>query len=586
MKNMGYSSASNDRSGPMIVLPVLRRHIPEIIFFAFIFCSFTTPIEDGDFFWHIKTGEWIWNNRAMPSTDPFSFTVAADNPLRPSSGRVQFTLKQYWLGQLALYGIWSAAGAYGIVMLRSFLYLVIVIFLYAWMRRDSKDIAPLAMAFVVGSVLGLFPNERPQLFTFAFMPLLLFVLERIRLRGDISMRGTAALWLFMTVWANVHAGYMVGSAMLIIYCIAYAVTSMRNRVPINARIPAALLGAAAVTAINPVGPLAIREFFSMHPVYSSAIIEAMSPLRAAIEAGRYFPIYWAFLFMAVFTLVWRFRVMPLAHLMTMTAFAMLSLKSLRFMPFLVMTSPLLVPHISLKKEASFSIRASMLAFPILFSFFNSAPILSFSQDRFFPAGASAFIRNSDLPSRRLFNYYDWGGYLIWSLPGHKTFIDGRGLVEEVSDLYEKAVWTGRWSEILSAYSADIVVMPGMSRFSGEIFPLIEALYADEHWALVYRDDISLVFMKSSPSNDEIIRRRRIEKGEVYRHIIEMSSILTEKEPGNWGHWLAKARALHHEGRMGEAIAAYRRVLELKPSEKRARQALKAIDSRPDAQNLP
>src|SRR5690606_11602653 len=26
--------------------------------------------------------------------------------------------------------------------------------------------------------------------------------------------------------------------------------------------------------------------------------------------------------------------------------------------------------------------------------------------------------------QRIFNYYDWGGYLVWKLPQHQIFIDG------------------------------------------------------------------------------------------------------------------------------------------------------------------
>jgi hypothetical protein len=47
----------------------------------------------------------------------------------------------------------------------------------------------------------------------------------------------------------------------------------------------------------------------------------------------------------------------------------------------------------------------------------------------FPQQAVAFLRGSDYP-RRLFVYYDWGGYAIWKLyPEYRVFVDGR------ADLY-------------------------------------------------------------------------------------------------------------------------------------------------------
>src|SRR5436305_12470741 len=38
--------------------------------------SSQTIFNDGDVSWHIATGEWILDHRAIPHTDPFSFTWA------------------------------------------------------------------------------------------------------------------------------------------------------------------------------------------------------------------------------------------------------------------------------------------------------------------------------------------------------------------------------------------------------------------------------------------------------------------------------------------------------------------------------
>src|SRR6187200_379796 len=49
-----------------------------------------------------------------------------------------------------------------------------------------------------------------------------------------------------------------------------------------------------------------------------------------------------------------------------------------------------------------------------------------------PAGAVEYIRQTGLTGPML-NEYVFGGYLIWALPEHKVFIDGRG------DVFD---WTG------------------------------------------------------------------------------------------------------------------------------------------------
>ena len=38
--------------------------------------SVSKIFDDGDTYWHLATGDWILNHRAIPTTDPFSYTFA------------------------------------------------------------------------------------------------------------------------------------------------------------------------------------------------------------------------------------------------------------------------------------------------------------------------------------------------------------------------------------------------------------------------------------------------------------------------------------------------------------------------------
>jgi hypothetical protein len=38
-------------------------------------------LADGDTYWHIATGQWILDNRSIPTTDPFSHTMPGAAPL-------------------------------------------------------------------------------------------------------------------------------------------------------------------------------------------------------------------------------------------------------------------------------------------------------------------------------------------------------------------------------------------------------------------------------------------------------------------------------------------------------------------------
>ena len=45
---------------------------------AFLIAIFAGPIEDTDFWWHLKTGQYIAQQHRLPFPDPFSYTAATD----------------------------------------------------------------------------------------------------------------------------------------------------------------------------------------------------------------------------------------------------------------------------------------------------------------------------------------------------------------------------------------------------------------------------------------------------------------------------------------------------------------------------
>jgi hypothetical protein len=98
----------------------------------------------------------------------------------------------------------------------------------------------------------------------------------------------------------------------------------------------------------------------------------------------------------------------------------------------------------------------------------------------YPVGAVSLLR--DRPGN-LFHEYDWGGYLIFALPEHPTYIDGRGaalfppsLVQEFQDTV--AAGPG-FRRVLSARDIRFVLVRPTR-------PLAAALQADG-WRALGRD---------------------------------------------------------------------------------------------------
>ena len=104
-----------------------------------------------------------------------------------------------------------------------------------------------------------------------------------------------------------------------------------------------------------------------------------------------------------------------------------------------------------------------------------------------PVGAVEYIRQAMLPGR-LFNSYNWGGYLLWELPEYPVFIDGR------TDLYNDEIinqWLqvvrgeSGWLEALDRWEVRLVLLePRM--------PVV-SLLPGQGWWLLYADGTAVVY---------------------------------------------------------------------------------------------
>src|ERR1044072_9756427 len=71
----------------------------EVYVFAFAFFLASRPLTDGDFWWHLKTGEYILRNFSIPRVDFYSFTT----PGKP-------WVAHEWLSEVIFYLVYSRAG--------------------------------------------------------------------------------------------------------------------------------------------------------------------------------------------------------------------------------------------------------------------------------------------------------------------------------------------------------------------------------------------------------------------------------------------------------------------------------------------
>ena len=501
-----------------------------LVFFSAVVITFARPVKDVDLFWHLKTGEWIWQHKALPDKDPFSFTV---NPYTYKDYyRTSVILRSYWLSQLIIYGFYSALGFQGIILFRCIVFCLLFLFLYLWMRKKEIPVSfALLFLYPVLVFAAFYSGERPNQITYVMSVLLLFVLDRYR--------GTK--WLFMVpflmfVWLQMHGGFILGGLIIGAYLLkdVYDFIVRRKR---DSYLKKELIVLSASLLVAFLNPPAIHTIFTIFESSGSMLLkttsENLSPF-AYYKIGIYLPaavIVISLIVNAVF-----FRRYPFQIKLILLAVFAFSLTAIRYIPFLVFFSvPFAAGRIYLLFKRYFDKKAvvTITSCAVLLVFaFVSVNNYKYTAGRGhlvinkFPDDAVNFIKTAGIRGR-MFDYYDWGGYLIFRLfPGKKVFIDPRGLVLSVDIVYNMVMGGSldrtygnvpQWKGVLDSYNINFIIVPPYYLTTGRIVLLIKRLVDDPGWKLIFVGNKSpaLIFIRDSADNMPVIERFGIPKYYAY-----------------------------------------------------------------------
>jgi len=485
------------------------------------------PVNDADFFWHLKTGQWILQNRMLPSQDMFSYTAPEQLSLRGN-----MLLKCYWLSQLLFASAYEYGGVYGLFILRASMAALLFYIMFKSRRGDRTLYSALMLIFIF-SVLVAYPVERPHVFSFIYFAALLFLLEKIIRPGEegpVSPVIIAAAPLVMLLWANSHrGGYLLGQAAIVLCLTVEGIKFIHPRLRPAGKKNYARLAAAGLLGIvfSLANPNTYHSLEIVREVASSDYslylnLEYQPLLRTLREYNNYSALLCFFLgSLAASGIIINIKNADITRVILAGGLGYLAFMQLRYVPFfLIAALPAIGENLSaqrLLKPLKYPVIAA--AFFAAFYFTgdevsNVNKILNgkWINERLYPVGAARFIAENDLKGN-MFNEFNWGGYLIWKLAPHKkVFIDGR-------IVSEKALWqyltiriamdgsgssVPQWKGLLDQYGVKFIVMPLTE--AGTVIPLVAELLNDKEWALVYSDAVALVFVKNTPENSEVIKR--------------------------------------------------------------------------------
>lgn len=452
---------------------------------------------DPDMWWHLRLGEHIVATGQPVYADIFSHSQAGE-PHRNHG----------WLAQITMLGLWRLAGHAGLTLFVATLATAGMLFLY---RAGRGSIYMQSFVLVFGAACAaVFWSPRPQMFTFLFSAVVVFLLFDLKWNGRDRLRW---LPLLLWLWGNCHGGYIMGFVLLA----AFALGEMMNNAFVIGDSPVPnhkIWKLAAITllslALMPLNPLGLDIF--VVPLDTIGI----SGLRQYIQEWQppdfSQPFTWGFiilLLLLVGAVLASRRRLDATECIFLGGALCLALLSGRNLPFFAIAAvPITtrlfdealtrrgwsLPRRERERAHRIVINLGLIALVALgallhLKYVSDDATVAAAVSQNWPVEAVRRLNASALEGN-LFNDYNWGGYLIFAARRHPVFIDGRtDLHHDTLADYVTALGTNGWSDIFEKWDIGIALIDSTSYLAAQ-------LEASSAWRRDYRDETASIFVRS------------------------------------------------------------------------------------------
>ncbi len=552
---------------------------------AALFVAFSVQrIHSADFFWQLRTGQWVADHRAVPRHDEFTHTVAGHE-----------WIEIRWLFFFFSYLGFVAGGPALLILAQT-----VVVGLAGWlvMQPSRRVIATAPAAFIVMlaivSASGRF-IVRPEIVTFLMVAL--FVVSLDRLRHDDSKRVRWGLPLAQVAWANMHTLFALGPVLAWLFAAGSARSPGRGRL---------VRSAAWITAACVVNPYGLRGMTfpwllwkEMHAgsVLGRSIEELRSPF-ATPSWGFELWAWAALLVLSGLTFVGRRSRIDVPRTVVWGAFAYLSLQSVRnaaLFAFVAVWASLrnLDEGPALPRLDSRPVKAALAAAAAagVYLVVTDRYALSQGQESGFgldiapwsyPGPATEFILDHGA-KREIWNEMSDGAYLDWKAHDRfPVFIDGRNEVYGEPFIKEYLAIAGGkrdWRSVSDRWRIDTALVD-----RDRAQPLAELVSSTPGWTLVHIDARDLVYVRDLPEHADLIKAYAIDPHKTW----VPRGPEPEERPAGWRRalgapgrpWysLGMARSFLLIGSPDNAAAYLARALQAAPDHREARMLLAQIET--------
>ena len=442
---------------------------------------------DPDTMWQITVGQWIIDHRAVPEVDVYSFTM-----------RGQPWISTQWLAQVIYARAYATAGWSGPVVLAAAAIAATFALLAKFLNRRLSESTTLV--FIAAALALTVPHllARPHVLA---MPVMIAWVSGLIAAADRRDAPSYFLLPLMALWANLHGGFVFG-LMLVAAVALDAVLSAEagSRKSLALRWAAFALAALAASCLTPYGwnsLLASQKILAL----GSALPLIMEWRPSDFGSVGAFEIC---LLLGIALALYRGVTLPPMRIVLLLGLLHMALAQSRSVEILALLAPLVLAAPLAKQIGSADIAHSTAAAPRRGALFGAVAVLLVagtyayaSVHRFEPhtrgSPVAAVAELKKLNLARVFNDYDFGGYLIAN--GVAPFIDGRTELYGEKFFVDHNAASGLMEpenlfRLLDAYKIEATLM----RTQSAATKLLDHV---DGWQKIYSDDIATIHLRKA-----------------------------------------------------------------------------------------
>jgi hypothetical protein len=442
---------------------------------------------DPDTMWQITVGQWIIDHRAVPETDVYSFTM-----------RGEPWISTQWLAQVIYAKAYAIAGWSGPVVLAASAIAATFALLAKFLSRRLSESTTLV--FIAAALALTVPHllARPHVLA---MPVMIAWVAGLIAAADSRAAPSYFLLPLMTLWANLHGGFVFGLmlvAPVALDAVVGAEVAMRK--PLALRWIAFGLAALAASCLTPYGwnsllasqkILALGGALPLIMEWRPADFGSVGPLEICLLLGIGLALY-------------RGVTLPLTRIALLLGLLHMALSQGRAGEILALLAPLVLAAPLAKQIGGADQSHSTAPRPMRGALFVgvAAALVAgtfayASVHRFEPhmhgSPVAAVTELKKLNLTRVFNDYDFGGYLIAN--GVAPFIDGRTELYGEKFFVDHNAASGLMEpenlfRLLDQYKIEATLMRTQSAAS----KLLDHI---DGWQKVYSDDIATIHLRKA-----------------------------------------------------------------------------------------